>query len=253
MTFSTKIQCFLKVCVAVCFSALLFACGGSGDAASTPTSAAVEFSAMGVKGIVSGQNVTIDLSGTANCATSIENMAIGVQASGASISPDPSVPRDYSKPVQFTLTTPDGSKAMYTVTVKGADCIQTPPVTAAGKYTGDWKSACIVNGASSLRGVYTAIPTSATTFNLTSTNTSYSDTACSVVNGSPVVQSSQSTIVGTKTIAGGLSVDKVTFDLNGSTNKRIVYTNGSFFQFGKSPPFDADGFPNQLVMDKYFK
>ena len=58
-------------------------------------------------------------------------MAIGVQANGASISPDPRVARDYSQPVQFTITAPDGTKVVYTVTVKGAECLTpaAPPVT----------------------------------------------------------------------------------------------------------------------------
>ena len=58
-------------------------------------------------------------------------MVIGVNANGASISPDPLVARDYSQPVQFTLTAPDGTKVVYTVTVKGAECLTpaAPPVT----------------------------------------------------------------------------------------------------------------------------
>ncbi len=56
-------------------------------------------------------------------------MVIGVNANGASISPDPRVARDYSQPVQFTLTAPDGTKVVYTVTVKGAACLSTPTPT----------------------------------------------------------------------------------------------------------------------------
>jgi Protein of unknown function (DUF1566) len=58
-------------------------------------------------------------------------MVIGVNANGASISPDPRIARDYSQPVQFTLTAPDGAKVVYTVTVKGAECLTpaAPPVT----------------------------------------------------------------------------------------------------------------------------
>jgi hypothetical protein len=56
-------------------------------------------------------------------------MVIGINANGASISPDPRVTRDYSQPVQFTLTAPDGTKVVYTVTVKGAACLQTPTPT----------------------------------------------------------------------------------------------------------------------------
>jgi hypothetical protein len=58
-------------------------------------------------------------------------MVIGVNANGASISPDPRVARDYSQPVQFTLTAPDGTKVVYTVTVKGTECLQTPTPTPA--------------------------------------------------------------------------------------------------------------------------
>jgi hypothetical protein len=54
-------------------------------------------------------------------------MVIGVNANGASISPDPRVARDYSQPVQFTLTAPDGTKVVYTVTVKGAACLASAP------------------------------------------------------------------------------------------------------------------------------
>ena len=58
-------------------------------------------------------------------------MVIGVNANGASISPDPRVARDYSQPVQFTLTAPDGTKVVYTVTVKGAACVTAPPAVVA--------------------------------------------------------------------------------------------------------------------------
>jgi Protein of unknown function (DUF1566) len=104
-------------------SLLVVACSSSSPEAATINA---EFSAMGIKGTISGQNINLDLSGLGNCATNIENMVIGVNAYGASISPDPRIARDYSKPVDFTLTTPDGTKAVYTVTVKGADCISAP-------------------------------------------------------------------------------------------------------------------------------
>ena len=106
--------------------ALLTACSsGSSD----PTTIAADFSAHGVNGTVSGQNITLDLSGLGNCTTTVENMVIGINANGASISPDPRIARDYSQPVQFTLTAPDGTKVVYTVTVKGAACLSTPAPT----------------------------------------------------------------------------------------------------------------------------
>jgi hypothetical protein len=58
-------------------------------------------------------------------------MVIGVNANGASISPDPRVARDYSQPVQFTLTAQDGTKVVYTVSVKGAACVTAPPTAVA--------------------------------------------------------------------------------------------------------------------------
>jgi Protein of unknown function (DUF1566) len=105
---------------------LLTACSGSSSP--DPAVVAAEFSAQGIKGTVNGQNITLDLSGLGNCATTVENMAIGINANGASMSPDPRIARDYSQPVQFTLTAPDGTKAVYTVTVKGAACATTTPV-----------------------------------------------------------------------------------------------------------------------------
>jgi hypothetical protein len=110
--------------------AVLTACGG--DSGTEPAVVAGDFTAYGVKGTVNGQNITVDLSGLGNCATTVENMVIGINANGASISPDPRIARDYSQPVQFTLTAPDGTKVIYTVTVKGAAClVPTPTPTPA--------------------------------------------------------------------------------------------------------------------------
>ncbi|HMS27119.1 MAG TPA: DUF1566 domain-containing protein [Burkholderiaceae bacterium] len=105
--------------------AVLTACSSSSDS----TTVAADFSAMGVKGTVSGQNVTIDLSGLGNCTTTLENMVMEVQASGYSVSPDPRVARNYSAPVDYTITAPDGSQATYKVTVKGAACNNTAPIS----------------------------------------------------------------------------------------------------------------------------
>lgn len=108
--------------------AVLTAC--SSDGGSDSTTIAGDFSAYGVKGTVNGQNVTLDLSGLGNCATTVEKMVIDVNAYGASISPDPRIAGDYSQPVQFTLTAPEGTKVVYTVTVKGAACLMPTPTPA---------------------------------------------------------------------------------------------------------------------------
>jgi hypothetical protein len=109
--------------VALVLSLTLAACGGGGS----DSTVAAEFSVKGVKGTVSGQNVTLDLSSLGNCAVDIKALVVSINASGYSISPDPTAARDYSAPVEFTLTAPDGTKAVYKVTVIGASCGDTTP------------------------------------------------------------------------------------------------------------------------------
>jgi Protein of unknown function (DUF1566)/Domain of unknown function (DUF5018) len=111
----------LLLCMAI---GLLTSCSSSSPDA---TVVAADFSINGVKGTISGQNVTIDLTAKESC-SNLSSLIIGVQANGASISPDPRVARDYSQPVQFTITAPDGTKVIYTVTVKGNTCAPPPPV-----------------------------------------------------------------------------------------------------------------------------
>ncbi len=106
--------------LAVASSLLVIACGGS---ASETASVASEFSVKGVKGTISGENVTLDLSSLGNCAVDVKSMVVTINANGYQISPDPTTARDYSTPVNFTLTAPDGSKAVYKVTVTGAACL----------------------------------------------------------------------------------------------------------------------------------
>ena len=101
--------------------ALLGACSSS-----DPTKVEADFQINSVKGTVSGQNVTIDLTAKEAC-TDLTNLVADVEAYGASVSPDPKVARDYSQPVKFTVTAPDGTQVIYTVTVKGNSCSYTPP------------------------------------------------------------------------------------------------------------------------------
>jgi Protein of unknown function (DUF1566) len=114
---------FYAVLLSIGFAALT-ACSNS----NTPTEVAVDFSINGVKGTISGQNVTIDLTSKEAC-SDLTSLITGVQANGASISPDPTVARDYSLPVAFTITSPDGTKVVYTVTVKGNTCEPPRPVS----------------------------------------------------------------------------------------------------------------------------
>ena len=98
----------------------------AGCSSSDPTNVAADFSAQGIKGKIEGEIVVIDLSDLGNCATTIENMTIAAETFGASVSPDPRVARDYTNPVEFTVTAPDGTKAVFKVKVKGAGCLSTP-------------------------------------------------------------------------------------------------------------------------------
>ena len=103
--------------------ALFGACSSSDS-----TKVEADFQINSVKGTVSGQNVTIDLTAKEAC-TDLTNLVADVEAYGASVSPNPKVARDYSQPVKFTVTAPDGTQVVYTVTVKGNSCGYTPPPT----------------------------------------------------------------------------------------------------------------------------
>jgi hypothetical protein len=87
----------------------------AGCSSSDPTNVAADFSAQGIKGKIEGEIVVIDLSDLGNCATTIENMTIAAETFGASVSPDPRVARDYTNPVEFTVTAPDGTSAVFKV------------------------------------------------------------------------------------------------------------------------------------------
>jgi len=241
--------------VTLAMSLFLMACSGSGSD-TTPTVVSGEFSAMGVKGTVNGDKVSIDLSGLGNCATTIENLVISVNASGATISPDPNVARDYSQPVQFTLSLPDGTKQVYTVTVKGADCI-----TPAGKYTGVWIGSCVPSTGEAIGPTdhtidkFTISPTSATTFTLAIDTVYYTNSTCNVVNGIRPTYVLNISILGNKAIAGGKTVDKTFYSRIGSSSfgNAIFYTNGAYLQLGDDAPFDAEGYPETLYPNQFNK
>ncbi|HMS26430.1 MAG TPA: DUF1566 domain-containing protein [Burkholderiaceae bacterium] len=96
--------------------AVLAACGSSNT-----NNVAADFSVNGIKGSVNGQQVTIDLTSKEACST-LTSLVLSIQANGASVSPDPTVARDYSHAVDFTITLADGTKTVYTVTVIGKSC-----------------------------------------------------------------------------------------------------------------------------------
>lgn len=104
----------------------------------TPLSiVASDFSINGVQGVSTSaststssttgdsQSVTIDLSSKETCST-LTSLSVKVQLdAGVKISPDPSVARDYTNPVAFTVTETNGRKVVFTVTVKGTACTAT--------------------------------------------------------------------------------------------------------------------------------
>ena len=115
----SRLQRLANAGLALCLSLALAACSSSSN---DPTAS---FAINGVSGTVNGQQVTIDLTKKESC-SNLNALVADIQASGATISPDPLVSRSYAAPVDFTLTTPDGSKTVYTVTVKGNACVPTP-------------------------------------------------------------------------------------------------------------------------------
>ena len=111
----------------IAFTFLIAACSSDNTSHANVSG---DFSINGVKGTINGQNVTIDLTEKEAC-SDITNLITGIQANGATISPDPSKRRDYTQPVQFTLTSPDATiSKVYIVTVKANNCeCVAPPVT----------------------------------------------------------------------------------------------------------------------------
>ena len=98
---------------------------------------ASDFSISGVKGtgVVtatgSAQEVTIDLTSKEACST-LTSLVTSVQLDeNVTISPAPSVARDYTAPVTFTVTEAYGGKVVYNVTVKGKTCT-TKTTTTSG-------------------------------------------------------------------------------------------------------------------------
>lgn len=92
---------------------------------------ASDFSINGVKGagVVtatgSPQEVTIDLTSHETCSTLTSLVAKIQLDEGVTVSPEPSVARDYTAPVTFTVKEAYGEKVVYTVTVKGKACVAT--------------------------------------------------------------------------------------------------------------------------------
>ena len=94
--------------------------------ATTPTTATANSAATN-----SVQNVTIDLTKTETCSTLTSLVAKVELDAGVTISPNPSVARDYSSPVTFVVTDAYGTKVSYLLTVKSTPCVTTAKVTTS--------------------------------------------------------------------------------------------------------------------------
>jgi hypothetical protein len=103
----------LLVCAVI---GILVACGGDGS-----KEIPVEFSISGAKGRIQGNQVTIDLAQVESC-SSLTNLSLVVDPMGNQITPDPSTVKDFSSPVTFTLTSENGEKTDYVVTVVANPC-----------------------------------------------------------------------------------------------------------------------------------
>jgi hypothetical protein len=96
---------------------------------------ASDFSINGVTGTgavtatASAQEVTIDLTSKEVCST-LTSLVANVQLDeSVTISPTPTVARDYTSPVTFTVTEAYGGKVVYNVTVKGKACTSNTTTT----------------------------------------------------------------------------------------------------------------------------
>lgn len=99
------------------------------------------------------QNVTINLTGTEACTSLVAKVQLD---EGVKISPDPSVARDYSSPVTFTVTEFYGDKITYSLTVKGKACATTTKTTT-NKYN-NLDSTSLLQIAANTAPSTTAIP-----------------------------------------------------------------------------------------------
>ncbi|MEO6291923.1 MAG: DUF1566 domain-containing protein [Burkholderiaceae bacterium] len=93
---------------------------------------ASDFSINGVKGTGASlytadsvKNVTIDLTSTETCTNFTSLIAKVELDEGVTISPNPSMARDYSNPVTYVVTDKYGTKVSYLLTVKGKACTTT--------------------------------------------------------------------------------------------------------------------------------
>ena len=98
------------------------------SAATTTTTTATTTTAAVTTSV---QNVTIDLTKTETCSTLTSLVAKVALDAGVTISPNPSVARDYSSPVTFIVTDAYGTKVSYLLTVKGTPCVTTAKVTTS--------------------------------------------------------------------------------------------------------------------------
>lgn len=90
------------------------------------------------------QNVTIDLTRTEACTNFTSLIAKVELDEGVTISPTPSVARDYSSPVTYVVTDKYGTKVSYLVTVKGKACATTTTTTTTTKDAASATPTCTI-------------------------------------------------------------------------------------------------------------
>lgn len=129
----------------------------------------------------------------------------------------------------------------------GGDDTEPSTASTVDKYIGTWSDACDKGS----QVVLTVTKTSDTVANVKSVITDYSDASCTV---SPVVYETITgtmTIVGSKAISGGITVDKIDSNVvstidGAATGKEIIKVSGNQLETGTDAPLDAEGYPNQL-------
>lgn len=120
----------LSLFFSLAFISLLMSCKKD-PVETTPKSAEKKFSQLALVGIINAK-VSYDSTAftyTISVPAGVEVKALKLASTiseKARISPDPAVARDYTSPVQYTVTAEDGSTQVYTVKVEE----QTPPKSA---------------------------------------------------------------------------------------------------------------------------
>ncbi|TAE25573.1 MAG: DUF5018 domain-containing protein, partial [Cytophagales bacterium] len=178
-----------------------------------------------------------------SASTDVKALKLSIPISaGATISPDPATARDYTNPVQYTITAEDGSKQVYTVqVVKAAGLLPTASFTVQNN---GCTASCTINftNTSTNASSYTwtfGDGTQATTPNATkqyTTSGSYTVTLRATGVGGTATSQQIVSVLGSATASGPTQVWDKSFggSSNQIMNSMIATSDGGFLLGGTS-------------------